>query len=228
MDGSAPWRTNVVPVRVAGVVDGQQRFLIVVVDAAHEVLVADELLVEAPLGLPAQQVGRAGEDDDQAVAGVDRLGDDAGEVGGLAALDIADDQALGLVGLVALRVAEALDDAGGVEVERGDGVLVPAACGQVVAVVLPVERIALAHHAAVPGLELAADHDGVVGRHRHGARRSCDELVVELQRARRSADAARRCAAPCRRPAPSVSASQVARVSRSLVSRRSPMVAAAM
>ena len=48
---------------------------------------------------PRSSLDGAGEHDDEPVPGVDRLGDDSGEVRGLAALDVADDQALRLVGL---------------------------------------------------------------------------------------------------------------------------------
>ena len=183
------------PIRVAGVVDRQQRLLIVVVDAAHEVLVADELLVEATLGLPAQKIRGPGQNDDESVAGVDGFRGDAGEVGCLAALHIANDESFGLVGVAALGVGEALDDPGRVEIQSGNRVLVPAALREVVDVVLPVERHAVAHDSGVPRLEVAADDDCLVRRHRHRAVEARGEIVLELERvvdARPPLDRARR------------------------------------
>lgn len=87
--------------------------------AAQDVLAAGEFHVQAPLRLGAQQVQSAAEDDDQAVARVDGLGDDAGEVGGLAGLHVADDQALGLVRGFLGGVGEAFHDLVGGGVEAG-------------------------------------------------------------------------------------------------------------
>ena len=58
---------------LVGVVVGRGDLLgVVLVDAAENVLDADEFHVQAALGLAPKDLDRAGEDDDQPVAGVDR------------------------------------------------------------------------------------------------------------------------------------------------------------
>ena len=109
------------PVLVLLVVQALGDLGVVGVLAGEDVLDPHELHVDATLGLGAQDLDRAGHDDDEPVAGVDRLGDHAGEVGGLAALDVADDQALRRLDLRAGRVRQPLHDRAGALVERGDG-----------------------------------------------------------------------------------------------------------
>ena len=82
-----------VDVAVSDVVDRRDELLVVAGNPAEDVLLSDELHVQTALRLSAQQLDRAGEDDDELVAGVDRLGDHPCEVRGLSGLDMADDQA---------------------------------------------------------------------------------------------------------------------------------------
>ena len=149
-------------VLVLEVVEVASQLLVVRVDAQEDVLDSYELHVESALGLPAEQVHGAGQHDDEPVAGVDGLGDDAGEVRGLAALDVPDDQALGGVGLRTRGVGQAFDDAGRGEVELGERGGVPAAFEQVLLVAAPVELAGRRPLRGVPGLELVADDDGAV------------------------------------------------------------------
>ena len=84
------------PVDVIGahVVDVLQKVLVLLTDSPEDVLPSDELHVESALGLGAQDLHGSGEHDDEPVTRVDGLGDDTGEVGGFAALNVTDDQPL--------------------------------------------------------------------------------------------------------------------------------------
>jgi hypothetical protein len=53
-----------------------------------------QFVLETQLGLAAQRVVQSRKDDDDAVAGVDRLRGQRAEVGSLARLDVTDDKAL--------------------------------------------------------------------------------------------------------------------------------------
>ena len=107
------------PVDVIGahVVDVLQKVLVLLTDSPEDVLPSDELHVESALGLGAQDLDGSGKHDDEPVTRVDGLGDDTGEVGGLAALNVTDDQPLRLVGLSPGRVGESSDDVGGGRVD---------------------------------------------------------------------------------------------------------------
>jgi hypothetical protein len=95
------------PVLVIGVVELICRR---VGQAPGEILDPDQLPVETSLSLRAQQLDRSGHDDHQPVTRIDGLGDDTGEVGRLAALDVPDDQALGLVAGGGGGVGDPADD----------------------------------------------------------------------------------------------------------------------
>ena len=97
----------------AGVVDVLQEVLVLLAYSPENVLLSDELHVESALGLGAQDLHGSGEHDDEPVTRVDGLGDDTGEVGGLAALNVTDDQPLRLVGLGPRGVGGPSDDVGG-------------------------------------------------------------------------------------------------------------------
>ena len=67
---------------------------------------ADEALVDPRLGLVAQVVVDARDDDDQAIAGIRRLADQSGVVRGLAALDMAHDHAAAAPRAQVARIAQ--------------------------------------------------------------------------------------------------------------------------
>ena len=121
----------------------------------EDVLFSHELHVEAALGLGAKDLDRAGEHDDEAVAGIDGLGGDAGEVRGLPALYVTDDQPLGLLDLGPGGFRQSADHVRGRLVQSCDRLLWPILDGaQVVLVVLPVHVGSLAAGLFVPGFEL--------------------------------------------------------------------------
>ena len=152
-----------VDVAVSDVVDRRDELVIVTGNPAEDVLLSDELHVQTALRLSAQQLDRAGEDDDELVAGVDRLGDHPGEVGGLPGLDMADDQAFGLVRVAPRGVGQALDHFIGSAVELADGVGAPALPFEDAAVTVPIEGSLGDRVARVPRVpvgRLARNHHG--------------------------------------------------------------------
>ena len=132
----------------------------------------------------AQELDGPGEDDDEAVPGVDGLGDDPGEIGGLPALDVPDDQALGLVGPASGRVGEPSDDLRGGRVDRGDGVGIEPAL-QDLAVTVPVEVVRPTTVLVVPGRPLRVDDDGrpVEGRGERPVDAGRGAVLIEIGRA---------------------------------------------
>ncbi|WP_198169787.1 hypothetical protein [Agromyces laixinhei] len=140
------------PIEVAGsdVVDVSDGIGVGGVSTRQDVLFAEQLHVQATLGLPPKQFDGAGEHDDKAVSGVDRLRHDAREVGGLAALHVADDEALGLVSDLGARIGEPADDVarGLVEVRNRTGI--PSLAFEHASVSMPVEVVRAAAILVVP------------------------------------------------------------------------------
>jgi hypothetical protein len=154
------------PVLVLLVVEFLHHLWVAEVLTRDDVLPADELHVQASLGLGSEEFDRSGQHDDHSVARVDGLGRDAREVRGLTALDVADDEPLGRPGLGSGRVAESLQDVGGGLVERGDRLGLPMLAAQVSLVVRPVHVASCGARGPIPGLELLGDHRRVVLVHR--------------------------------------------------------------
>ncbi|NKS77881.1 hypothetical protein GS539_18705 [Rhodococcus hoagii] len=151
------------PVLVLLVVETLRDLRVVRILSCEDVLDTHELHVDPALGLRAKDLDRAGHDDDETVAGVDGLGDDTREVGGLAALHVTDHQPLGLLDLIARRIGEALDDRVGAPVQGRDGGSPPLLhLGKVVLVVGPVEVASLFSCLLVPRLKVPRDHDGAL------------------------------------------------------------------
>lgn len=182
------------PVLVVLVVDTDQRVRVRRVGSAQDVLPADQLHVQAALCLAPEEVQGAAEDDDQAVVGVHGLGRDAGEVGGLARLHVADDRAPRAVRLGAGRVGKALDHCVTGLVQACDGRVGPALTAERLLVGVPVEGACCRRVPGVPGRELLADDRGPgLLEHRHS-------LVQGLAQVRTEAEAVVRVRAPGVRP----------------------------
>ena len=104
-------------------------------------ITADEAFVDPFLGLVAQIVVDARDHDDQSVARIRRLANQAGVVRRLAALDVADNHPPAIPFLIESRIAQATEDAVSQFVSGGDDVLWQAVLVQQLFVTVPVERV---------------------------------------------------------------------------------------
>ena len=123
-------KVPVPPVLVVGVV---------IVHAGTDVLTTDQFHVEASLSLAPENLDSAGQNDDQAVPSVDRLGHDATEIRRLPALDVADHQTFGLIRLRPGWVGESMHNLGRCDVQLSDCRFVPVLVGQNSLVSAPIE-----------------------------------------------------------------------------------------
>ena len=130
---------------------------------AQDVLSPDHLHVDPPLCLSPQHLDRSGHDDHQPVAGINRLGDDSGEVRRLSALYVSDHEALRLVGGHTGRIREPFDDIGCGQVERGHARLGPLPhVEQVVTITGPIECVIVGDGGRIPPLPWSRDDEGLI------------------------------------------------------------------
>ena len=149
-----------VPVRIILVIHLGHHGGIAGIDAADNVLLADQFHVELPLRLTPQDFNRACENDDEAVARVDRLRDHTSEICSLSALHVADNESFGLPYLFLERIGEALHDPRRSLVEAREGVCSPSFSAEQIGIGTPVKVLLGAALRRVPRLKLVGDDNG--------------------------------------------------------------------